>query len=1748
MAPSSFVNDTVNVIEGNFYLTMPHLRVPGHVPLDLVQYYNSQSRYTSWLGVGMSLNYAFAMMGSEDSEKTHDKYGKYALLACEVPGGSIIRCIGKPEFDSTNDFYIDPDVIHAGLTNCGSGEISARHNLKNIRLKEKMKHNEYADWTCYLPDGSVREHYRAYDHNSAMNVKSEKRLNKTELEFDYYKRHSLDGVIKGITAKGKHILNWLHFSDDEHSRQVSVTSSNGKKATFYFFSKGDHYYIDEIETSDNPKMKFDYTHAGEYYCIDRVSWPEGRFLELKYDHKGRVETQKAPVGKEGTTHTIWTFSYHTDFTSVYDAYDRKKIYNHKHGRITSIEDDLNTHFYRAKAFYWGEKEGHSWGKLPKTDEGNLLGYSVLNHEHCGELLCHYKYDDYGNIVKETLYGNLSGAYPYPFWIASDGHPQDDNVERYHKYYTYSRDHLLTHQSEDDGPSIEYRYKSDTDLVWGKFVTDGKKIILREFYEYDDDGILTEKIVDDGTTDNKSFLGGVTERFITKIEPVRGQEGSGQGLPQEIREYYVDLATERKVLLKRTWYNYNKASQVTEEAIFDADDAYRYSTFYEYDSHGRLRKKWDRQGQETHYNYDSNNNKTYEKLVGAGFYTKFDYDKANRLIAITEHHDDGTKVELSYTYDYMGNRTASTDRYGHTTLYTYDDCNRVSAITLPGGEYMIKKEYDIFDNVTKEILPNGAATSYEYTIRKKPSRITYDDGTYERFEYNFNGTLAAKWDRSGTKTAYSYDVLGRVVKTALFDPAGNELSRVTHAYNSFHLLSTTDAMGHTTYYRYDGAGRKVEEWQEDQSNYSKITFHYDMLGRLICTRAYYGKEIKNCIATYYEYDSLDRVFSDKRVDMIGTCISWNFYEYDRLGNRTLKRSGHADEDAEIKTTFNSQSELVDEIDECGRCTTHTHNHSFVNELGQKVLQKTMRDALHNTTEEYYDILGRCISILRKNVNQELIHSTALSYNSTGKKTKQLESVYIDGQKDHDYTILWEYDTLDRVTKLIELPEEKTTLYQYDASGRLSILTKPDGVVLDHTYDALGRLLSLRSSDRTIAYTYVYDLHNNPIEITDEVTGHVTKRSYDLWNRVTKDGSMHYEYDALGRLTRLTAPDDSSVEYCYLHSHLHSVARYKNDTKLYEHRYLKFDLRGRVLESELISNLGKAAFAWDKKGHNTHITTDYYTLEIPKEGFDPVGNLIAYAFKDVVGSVSCSASYNDLYQLIEEEGVAHHAYKNDSLHNRLARDEDCYTVDASNKLLSNTARTFTYDKNGNIIEEVVGGKTISYQYDALDRLIRVDDTTYLYDSFHRRIARIQGDEVTYFLHLDRREIGLFDPTTGQLREFRVLGQGKGAELGASIAIELNNKVYCPLHDHRGSIICLINPETSQVQETYRYTAFGECEIYDEALQPIQKSSLHNPWRYASKRYDEETGFVYFSRRYLAPHLGRWITPDPIGFTDGPNLYAYLHNNPLTRFDLYGLFDDEELDKQCDMAAALFLKNLIAVYSHQLWDGTISLARHSGDFIQHPIDKTNAIIDTAGHVYTSLSTLDAQSIGNYASSIGSALADSLAQDPSMTMAEVIASFMPSPAQLTKGAAVNKISSAEKTGEAIQKAQKGGQIGVHAAAKASNESAPFIKTSSALSSKQGADLQRHLSYVEEYGERGIKFLQDGRVRYYGELASAKTPGIMEGRRYVHEFDPLTGRTRGWHETLDHEKKIRQVRPQQNDGKKRHYSFDAEGNYTGSW
>jgi len=50
---------------------------------------------------------------------------------------------------------------------------------------------------------------------------------------------------------------------------------------------------------------------------------------------------------------------------------------------------------------------------------------------------------------------------------------------------------------------------------------------------------------------------------------------------------------------------------------------------------------------------------------------------------------------------------------------------------------------------------------------------------------------------------------------------------------------------------------------------------------------------------------------------------------------------------------------------------------------------------------------------------------------------------------------------------------------------------------------------------------------------------------------------------------------------------------------------------------------------------------------------------------------------------------------------------------------------------------------------------------------------------------------------------------------------------------------------------------------------------------------TSQVYFAPyRYYAPETARWTTRDPLGMVDGPNIYAYVGNEPINNFDPSGM----------------------------------------------------------------------------------------------------------------------------------------------------------------------------------------------------------------------------------------------------------------------
>lgn len=112
-----------------------------------------------------------------------------------------------------------------------------------------------------------------------------------------------------------------------------------------------------------------------------------------------------------------------------------------------------------------------------------------------------------------------------------------------------------------------------------------------------------------------------------------------------------------------------------------------------------------------------------------------------------------------------------------------------------------------------------------------------------------------------------------------------------------------------------------------------------------------------------------------------------------------------------------------------------------------------------------------------------------------------------------------------------------------------------------------------------------------------------------------------------------------------------------------------------------------------------------------------------------------------------------------------------------------------------------------------------------------------------------------------------------LGSPFAIEIEGKPFAPVTDPCGIIRKLIDPATNAI------VAENDCDLFGGNLTDAI------PYAYRGKRYDPATHLIYFGLRYYDPSFHRFLTPDPLGPVDHPNLYQYVLNNPLLYCDPTG-----------------------------------------------------------------------------------------------------------------------------------------------------------------------------------------------------------------------------------------------------------------------
>ena len=463
-----------------------------------------------------------------------------------------------------------------------------------------------------------------------------------------------------------------------------------------------------------------------------------------------------------------------------------------------------------------------------------------------------------------------------------------------------------------------------------------------------------------------------------------------------------------------------------------------------------------------------------------------------------------------------------------------------------------------------------------------------------------------------------------------------------------------------------------------------------------------------------------------------------YEYDEQGNRIRTTLYKEAGESVTSIDYNSDKKPIKIVNPEEETTYISYEENHLNILRQNVLKVITTDALGRTTQEIHDALGRVSEVIRKDPFGRIIAQQNIFYDPMGRRTKTIDTVYSE-RIPLRYSINTWHDNAngqeDEVTEAFGTPLQKTTTTRYNTYGEKWKIIKPDGEELIYEYDPFGRLSKLTSGDNSVSYTYKYNLRHQIKQVDDLKNKTITTYDYDTNGRLKEEKlgnglKMVYDYDRLDRLKELTLPDGSVVKYLYDAVHLKEVQRYKKKNLIYKHAYSNFDRSGDLLSSSLIGKGGDIYYAYDRAGRPKQTNSQQWSQQVYKDGYDPVGRLVATTIQDILGNTPYVFSYDDLDHLLKEQGHVSNTYQIDSIHNRVNKNQQPYEINALNQIDGQSDCVYKYDPNGNLKCKIQGSKITNYDYDALSRLIavyldsdRTDQTKYHYDAFNRRLSEIR-----------------------------------------------------------------------------------------------------------------------------------------------------------------------------------------------------------------------------------------------------------------------------------------------------------------------------------------------------------------------------------------------------------------------------------------
>lgn len=271
----------------------------------------------------------------------------------------------------------------------------------------------------------------------------------------------------------------------------------------------------------------------------------------------------------------------------------------------------------------------------------------------------------------------------------------------------------------------------------------------------------------------------------------------------------------------TRFAWDKASRLSR-----AENPNGHATANEYDAAGRRVRTVDAAGNEWVFTYDRNSNLTSvearEVPSGGGaalsFTTVYEYDDLDRVTRVT---DPGGNVER-YSYDSRGNLKRTTDGEGKATERAHDGLGRLLEERRTGVAPAIveRYEWDRNSRLASAFDGEGHRTRWQYDALDRPALRTDADNAVFRWTYDRDGNVVRWTDENGTVVINDFDVLNRLVHRQAAPADGWGAGGVP--------VPGQIVGARVEQYRWDGLSRVVLGEDDDAA----VARAYDSLGNVI----------------------------------------------------------------------------------------------------------------------------------------------------------------------------------------------------------------------------------------------------------------------------------------------------------------------------------------------------------------------------------------------------------------------------------------------------------------------------------------------------------------------------------------------------------------------------------------------------------------------------------------------------------------------------------------------------------------------------------------------------------------------------------------------------------------------------------------------------------------------------------------------------------------------------------------------------